>query len=84
MIRIIDRKSYDTEEAEAIAQFMPNAALGAVPNWRETLYKRDDDEMEPSSELIESVTEEKAVDWCENREVDGEIVLGEFDHLIET
>lgn len=104
MFRIIDRKPYDTEEAEPLAQFMPNAAPGAVPGLRETLYKRDDDdyflhleewntaeyyvinydEMEPSAESIVPVTDEEAVDWCENRAIDGEIVIEEFGHLIET
>jgi hypothetical protein len=103
MLRIIDRKRYDTEEAEQLAQFMPNAAPGAVPNWRETLYRRRDggcflhveewttaesyainyDEMEPSAELIVPVTDEEAVDWCEDRAIDGEIVIEEFRQLIE-
>lgn len=104
MHRIIDRKPYDTEEAELLAQFMPNAAPGAVPGLRETLYKRagDDyflhveewntagqyvinyDEMDPSSESIVPVTDEEAVDWCEDRAIDGEIVVEEFGQLIET
>lgn len=104
MIRVIDRVKYDTETAESLAQFMPNAAPGAVPNQRETLYKRDEDdyflhleqwntaeyhvikydEMEPSSESIVSLTDEEAVDWCEDRGIDGEIVIEEFSHLVET
>jgi hypothetical protein len=104
MLRIIDRKPYDTEEAEQLAQFMPNAAPGGVPSWRETLYKRSDDdyflygeewntaesyvinydEMEPSAESIVPVTDEEAVDWCEDRAIDGEIVIEEFGQLIET
>jgi hypothetical protein len=103
MFRIIGRKSYDTEEAETIAQFMPNGAYEPVPGFRETLYKRGDDdyflhleewntaeryiivydEMEPSFESIVPMTAEEAIDWCEDRAVDGEIVVEEFNHLVE-
>jgi len=104
MFQIIDRKPYDTEEAESLAQYMPDSLAGDVPSWRETLYKRADDdyflhleewntaqyhvinydEMEPSSESIVPVTDEEAVDWCEDRAIDGEIVIEEFIHLIES
>jgi len=103
MLRIIDRKPYDTDEAESIAQHMPNTVHGEVPGWRETLYKREDDdcylhleawntseryvinydEMDPSSESIVPIEEEEAVDWCEDRAIDGEIVIEEFGHLVE-
>jgi hypothetical protein len=36
------------------------------------------------SEEIVSMTDEEAVDWCEKRQIDGEIILNEFEHLIET
>jgi hypothetical protein len=104
MRRVIDRKLYDTEETEQLAKFMGNALAGAVPDLRETLHKRNDDdyflhveewntageyvinydEMEPSSESIIPVTDEEAVDWCEDRAIDGEIVIEEFGQLIET
>ncbi|TKR27973.1 hypothetical protein [Natronomonas salsuginis] len=104
MIRIIDRKPYDTEEAEPLAQFMPNTVPGAVPGLRETLYKRSEDdyflhveewntaehyvinydEMDPSFESIVPFTDEEAVDWCEDRVINGEIVIEEFDNVLDT
>ncbi len=33
---------------------------------------------------IKLLTEEQALDWCEERSIDGEIVLDEFADLIET
>lgn len=33
---------------------------------------------------IEPLNEEAALDWCEERGIDGEIVVDEFGHLIET
>lgn len=42
------------------------------------------DEMDPSWENIVPFTEEEAVDWCEDRMIEGEIVIEEFSHLIDT
>lgn len=103
MIRVINRKAYDTESADPLAQYMPSGAPGMAPGFRGTLYKRSDDdyflhveewnttahyvidydEMDPSFESIVSMTDEEAVDWCEDRSIDGEVVIEEFSHLID-
>ncbi|MCU4971149.1 hypothetical protein OB955_00150 [Halobacteria archaeon AArc-m2/3/4] len=35
-------------------------------------------------EEIQLLTDEDALDWCEEREIEGETVVKEFDNLIET
>lgn len=37
-----------------------------------------------AGEEINPIDEEAALDWCEERAIDGEIVVEEFGHLIET
>lgn len=104
MKRVIDRKLYDTDQAEEIAQYTPNRDRGDFYYLIETLYKTSSGEYFLHGEggaatkyakacsgggttggaEIEPLDEEAALDWCEERGVDGEIVVDEFDHLIET
>lgn len=103
MQRVINRKLYDTDRAEQIAQYAPNTDRGDFHYLIETLYRTQDGEYflhgqggaateyakphnggRTGSEQIEALTEEAALDWCENREIDGEVVVEEFGHLVET
>lgn len=101
---VIDRKLYDTDRAEQIAQYAPNTDRGDLYYLVETLYETSDEEYFLHCEggaatkyakscsgggtiggaEIELLDEEAALDWCEERGIDGEIVVDEFDHLIET
>ncbi|MCU4971853.1 hypothetical protein OB955_03760 [Halobacteria archaeon AArc-m2/3/4] len=36
-----------------------------------------------SGEVIKLMDEDAALDWCEERSIDGEIIVAEFSHLIE-
>jgi hypothetical protein len=104
MQRVIDRKLYDTDRAEQIAQHAPNTDRGNLHYLIETLYKTSDGEYflhceggaatqyaKPCSgggttggAEIELLDEAAALDWCEERGIDGERVVDEFDHLIKT
>jgi hypothetical protein len=104
MRRVIDRKLYDTDQAEQIARHAPNVDRGDFHYLIETLYKSSDGEYflhgeggaatkyaEPcsgggttSGAEIELLDEAAALDWCEERGIDAEVVIAEFGHLIET
>ncbi len=102
MMQVINRKLYDTESAEQIAQHAPRTDRGDFHFLIETLYRTDDGELflhaqggaatkyakpcnggKTSGEEIRLVSEDKALDWCEERVIDGEVVVEEFGHLIE-
>ena len=102
MKRVIDRKLYDTETAEQIAQYAPITDRGDFNFLCETLYRSEDGECflhgeggpktkyakrcsggTTGSAEIKPLTDEQALDWCENRSIDGEIVTEEFADLIE-
>jgi len=51
--------------------------------WRTDAYVIVYDEMEPTDESITLLTAEKALDWCEDRRIDGGVVVDEFGDLIE-
>ena len=103
MKQVIDRKLYDTETAEQIAQHAPLTDRGDFHYLTETLYKLSDGEYflhgeggaatkwaekisneRTPGEEIQRLTDEEALDWCEDRAIDGAIVVEEFDHLIKT
>lgn len=95
MKRVINRRVYDTESAEQIAQTIHEVSC------RETLYKRADeeyfihreewlnrylikyDEMDPSRELVIPLSDDEAIEWCEQNEIDAELIISEFEELIE-
>lgn len=52
---------------------------GAATRWAEPIPGGG----KTSGASIETFSEEEAVDWCENREVNGEIIVAEFEELIE-
>lgn len=102
MKRVINRKLYDTEAAEKIAQYAPITDRSDFNFLVETLYRTDDAEYflhgegGPATEYaqrcnggktggaeIKPLTDEQALDWCEDHSIDGEIVVGEFADLIE-
>ena len=102
MQRVINRKLYDTEQAEQIARYAPLTDRGDFNYLIETLYKTSDGEyflhaeggaatkwaekisnQRTPGEVIQLLTDEEAVDWCEERAIDGEIVVEEFGDLIE-
>lgn len=51
---------------------------------QQTKYVQKTEELEPESEEIQALTEEEALDWCEDHSIDGETVVKEFGHLVET
>lgn len=51
--------------------------------WRTEAYVIVYDEMDPTDEGITLLTTEEALDWCEDRCIDGEVVVDEFGELIE-
>lgn len=101
MKQVIDRKLYDTDAAEQIAQHAPITDKSDLYYLIETLYRTSDGEYflhgdggaatkwskevtdgRSAGEKIKSLTDEEALDWCEERCIDGEIVVEEFaDHL---
>lgn len=103
MQRVIDRKLYDTDQAEQIAQHAPNTDRGDLYYLIETLYLTAGGEYFLHCEggaatkyakscsgggttggaEIDPLDEKAALDWCEERGIDGEIVVEEFGHLIE-
>lgn len=103
MRKIIDRKLYDTDEAEEIARHAPNTDRNDFHYLVESLYKTDDGEYflhgaggaattyatshsngKSGGEEITVLSEDNAVDWCEDHSIDAEIMLEEFGHLIES
>lgn len=104
MQRVNQRKLYDTNRAERIAQYAPNTDRGDYGYLIETLYKTPDGEYflhceggaateyakpcggggQTAGEELNVLDEEAALDWCEERSIDGELVVEEFGHLIET
>jgi hypothetical protein len=102
MKQVIDRKLYDTDAAEQIAQHAPITDKSDLYYLIETLYKTSDKEYflhgdggaatkwskkvtegRAADEKIKPLTDEEALDWCEERCIDGEIVVEEFSDLIE-
>ena len=101
--RVIDRKLYDTDRAEEIAQYAPNTDRSDFHFLVETLYKTTDGEYflhceggaatkyakscgggeRTGSEELKPLDEEAALDWCEERAIDGRIVVDEFEELVE-
>lgn len=104
MKRVIDRKLYDTDRAEQIAQHAPNADRGDFHYLIETLYETPDGEYflhceggaateyskpcggggRTGGEELNLLDEDAALDWCEERGIDGQLVIEEFGDLIET
>ncbi|ACM58815.1 conserved hypothetical protein (plasmid) [Halorubrum lacusprofundi ATCC 49239] len=103
MRQIIDRKLYDTDAAEEIAEHAPNTDRSDLYYLVEALYKTDDGEYflhgaggaatkyatshsngKSGGEEITVLSEDDAVDWCEDHSIDAEIILEEFGHLIES
>jgi hypothetical protein len=103
MRQIIDRKLYDTDAAEEIAEHAPNTDRNDFHYLVESLYKTDDGEYflhgaggaattyatshsngKSGGEEITVLSEDNAVDWCEDHSIDAEIMLEEFGHLIES
>lgn len=104
MKRVINRKLYDTDQAEPIAKHAPNTDRSDLYYLIETLYQTSDGEYflhceggaatqyaKPVSgggttggAEIELLEEESALEWCEERGVDGQVVVEEFVELIET
>jgi hypothetical protein len=66
---------YRTDEGE----YFLHGEGGAGTEWAEHAGK----EHYPGEE-IRLFTEEDALDWCERRSIDGDIVVEEFGHLINT
>jgi hypothetical protein len=102
MKQIINRKLYDTERAEQIARYAPNADTSDFHHIIETLYKNADGEYflhgqggaqteyaeridggRKGGEELTLLGDEEALDWCEKRGVDVDIVIDEFDGLVE-
>jgi hypothetical protein len=104
MKRVIDRKLYDTDRAEPIAQHAPNTDRGDFHYLIETLYKSPSGEyflhceggaateysqpcgdgIRTDGEELTRLDAEAALDWCEERAIDGQVVVAEFDEFIET
>ncbi|SDY88917.1 hypothetical protein [Halopenitus persicus] len=101
MQQVINRKLYDTEQAEQVARYAPLTDRGDFNYLIETLYKTSDGEyflhaeggastkwaekisnQRTPGEVIQLLTDEEAVDWCEERSIDGEIIVEEFNDLI--
>ncbi|MFB6198080.1 MAG: hypothetical protein ABEI52_07420, partial [Halobacteriaceae archaeon] len=51
---------------------------GAATDWAEKVSNK-----RMPNEEIRLLTDEDALDWCEKRSIDGEIVVEEFAHLLE-
>ena len=52
---------------------------GAATKWAEKISNQ-----RTPGEKIQLLTDEEALDWCEERAIDGETIVEEFSHLIET
>lgn len=50
----------------------------------QTTYSQRRNGHHTGGETIEPMSEEDALDWCEQREIDGEVVMAEFADLIDT
>jgi hypothetical protein len=102
MKRVIDKKLYDTDDAEVIASYCPVADRGDFAFLKETLYQTDKGRYflfgeggaktkyavstgdgKTSGKEIEPLSEDEALEWCEQRSIDGTIVVGEFAEQIE-
>jgi len=104
MKRVIDRKLYDTDRAEQIAQHAPNTDRGDFHYLIETLFKAPSGEYflhceggaatessrpgdgggRVAGEELTRLDAEATLDWCEERAIDGQVVVAEFDEFIET
>ena len=103
MQQVIDRKLYDTDQAEQIARYAPLTDKSNFNYLIETLYKTADGKhflhgeggaatkwaekisnQRTPGEEIRLLTDDEALDWCEERAIDGGIVVDEFGHLVET
>ena len=60
-------------------EYFLHAEGGAATKWAEKISNR-----RTPGEKIQRLTDEEALDWCEERAIDGEVVVDEFEHLIET
>ncbi len=102
MKQIINRKLYDTDQAEQIARHAPNTDRQDFYFLIETLYKTSDGDYfihgeggpqtkyakstgngRTGSEQIRLLSEEEAVDWCEDKAITSAVIIDEFEHLIE-
>ena len=59
-------------------EYFLHAEGGAATKWAEKISNR-----RTPGEEIQRFTDEEALDWCEERSIDGEVVVDEFEHLIE-
>lgn len=102
MKRVRDRRLYDTEQADQIAEYAPITDRGDFNYLIERLYRTPEGEYflhgkggastkyrkrisggHTDGEELRLLTEEEALDWCEHRSIDGDIVVKEFGHLID-
>lgn len=102
MKQIIDRKVFNTENAEQIAKYGSVANKSDFQALAETLYKNSDGEYflhcqggaateyaevaaqgKTYGEELQVLTKEDALDWCEERSIDANKVIQEFDELLE-
>lgn len=95
MRQIIDQKLYDTETGEEIAQTIPAVPRRETlyktdtgeyfihrEEW-ENQYFIKYDEMDPSTTTLIPLSDERTLTWCTRHEIDVEIILSEFSHLVE-
>lgn len=59
-------------------EYFLHAEGGAGTKWAEKISN-----ISKPRETLELLTEEEALDWCEEREINGDIILEELGHLIE-
>lgn len=102
MRQIIDRKVYETGNAEQLAKYGSVADKGDFHTLAETLYKDPDGEYflhcqggaatqyaqstnqgTTYGEEIQLLTQEEALDWCEERSVNSDKIIEEFADLLE-
>ena len=80
---LTDRGDYnyliETLYKTADGEYFLHGEGGAATKWAEKTGGQ-----RTSSEEIQLLTDDEVLDWCEERAIDGETVVEEFGHLIET
>lgn len=69
----------ETLHKTADGEYFLHGDGGAATKWAEKISNQ-----RTPGEEIRLLTDEEALDWCEERAIDGEIVVDEFGHLVET
>ena len=101
MQQIINRKVYDTEQAERLAKHGSIADKSDFYALAETLYKDSDEEYflhcqggaatqyaqqtgegTTYGEELQLLTTDEAIDWCEERAINAETVIEEFEEFL--